>query len=93
MIRAAALSGIGQAAPPPVLVEFLRFLRYGLPPLAGGQRDQPVGWFARGETLYQAREDWREWTGSDKTAAWRKAHAAQWERIARLRAVIEEGEA
>jgi hypothetical protein len=61
-------------APPPVLVEYWRFLRYQLPPNGGGLRDQPLGWLEAGETLERVYHAWRAWTQSDKGPTWRKEH-------------------
>jgi hypothetical protein len=61
-------------APPPLLAEFWRFLRYQLPPNGGGMRDQPLGWFEGGEMLDRIYRAWRGWTESDKGPTWRKEH-------------------
>ncbi|MBD3354319.1 MAG: hypothetical protein GF364_22745 [Candidatus Lokiarchaeota archaeon] len=60
--------------PPPLLSEYWRFLRYGLPPLHGGMRDQPANWFEHAETLERVYRAWLAWMESDKGPAWRKAH-------------------
>jgi len=63
--------------PPPYpreLVEFWRFRDYQLPPLAGGQRDQPAGWFDRAETIYDYYAAYTAWLDSDRSAAWRDKH-------------------
>ena len=78
-----------QPQAPPLLREFWRFRRYGLPPLAGGMRDQPYGWFEHGELLANVYESWRAWLESDKGPDWRKQHpdtyaVVQWIRKANL---------
>lgn len=60
---------------PPLLQEYWRFRRYGLPPLAGGLRDQPVNWFEHAELLERAYSAWSAWMAGDKGPDWRKAHA------------------
>jgi len=60
---------------PPLLQEYWRFRRYGLPPLAGGLRDQPVNWFEHAELLERAYSAWSAWMSGDKGPDWRKAHA------------------
>ena len=68
-----------QDEPPPqapaLLSEFWRFRRYGLPPLAGGMRDQPVNWFEHGELLERSYSAWSAWMAGDKGPAWREQHA------------------
>lgn len=59
----------------PLLSEFWRFRRYGLPPLAGGMRDQPLNWFEHGELLERAYSAWAAWMAGDKGVEWRKTHA------------------
>ena len=59
---------------PALLSEFWRFRRYGLPPLAGGMRDQPVGWFEHGELLSSVYSAWTAWMQGDKGPEWRAAH-------------------
>lgn len=55
---------------PVLLAEYWRFMRYGLAPNAGGQRDQPAAWFERAETLHAAYTAWAAWLKSPKTAEW-----------------------
>jgi len=67
----------GAEPPPPYpkeLVQFWRFLRYGLPVWAGGQLDQPAGWFDRCQTLSAYQRAYGEYIRSDRGAAWRKEH-------------------
>ena len=52
------------------------YLRYGLPPLAGGQRDQPLGWFERGERLHRIATGWRVYCDREQTARWIKENPA-----------------
>lgn len=59
---------------PPELREWWSFQRYGLPPLAGGMRDQPYGWIERCQTLDSIYRAWTAWTAGDKSAAWRNEH-------------------
>ena len=64
--------------PPPVpelLAEFWRFRRYGLPPLAGGLRDQPYHWLEHAEQLEHVYSVWQAWLRSDKGPQWRREHA------------------
>lgn len=60
---------------PALLSEYWRFRRYGLPPLAGGMRDQPLNWFEHAETLANSYSAWLAWMEGDKGPDWRKAHA------------------
>ena len=67
--------GAPTPTPPPVLSEFWRFRRYGIPPLAGGMRDQPVNWFEHAEALDRVYAAWHGWLSGDQGPEWRKAHA------------------
>ena len=81
----------GTAQPPtipPLLAEFWRFQRYRLPPNGGGLRDQPAGWFDRGETLSQVYSDWRAWMESDKGVDWRARDPDRWARVKRIREFV-----
>ena len=60
---------------PPLLQEWWRFRRYGLPPNGGGMRDQPAGWFERGELLARSYSVWEAWLASDQGPDWRREHA------------------
>ena len=59
---------------PPELLEWWRFRKYGLPPLAGGMRDQPIGWMERCETMDSIYRAWVAWLTGDKSPEWRKQH-------------------
>jgi len=81
----------GDGAPPRELAEFERFVRYGLPPLGGGQRDQPAGWFERAEALWRAAEAWRQYKRADLTAAWMKEHQELWDWAQRIEEKLNNG--
>jgi hypothetical protein len=71
----------GAEPPPPYpeeLRQWWRFLKYGLPPLAGGQLDQPAGWFDRCHTLSVYHQAYSAWVPSDRGAKWRKEHLDAW---------------
>ena len=69
----------GQPIPPPPyeLQEWWDFLRYGLPPNAGGMRDQPLGWMDRCQTLDAYYRAWAAWLSGNKGPMWRKEHPEQ----------------
>jgi hypothetical protein len=72
--------------PPPSfpyeLVEFWDFQRYGLPPNAGGLRDQPLGWLDRCKALDRIWRAWAAYLGGDQGPEWYREHAAE-ARVAR----------
>ena len=71
------------AEPPPAypkeLIQFWRFLKYGLPVNGGGQLDQPAGWLDRCQTLNAYYDAYYEWIRGDMGAAWRKEHPGVYE--------------
>ncbi|MCP4536265.1 MAG: hypothetical protein GY832_03890 [Chloroflexi bacterium] len=76
--------------PPAILSEYWRFQRYGLPPNAGGQRDQPVRWFDNAhvlDTVYRAFALYKQRVPG-KEAAWYKAHPAEARIIGKLRELV-----
>jgi len=68
-------AGASTPTPSPLLSEFWLFRRYGLPPNAGGLRDQPLNWFEHAEALDRVYTAWRGWLEGDQGPEWRKTNA------------------
>jgi len=81
-----------QGEPPPQLPAELRewqaFKRYGLPPNAGGQRDQPLGWMDRCERMDYCYRVWRAWMACDKGPEWVDAHPDEYKTARQLRSMV-----
>ena len=72
-------------SPCPELGEWWNFLRYHLPPNAGGMRDQPLGWMDRCQTLAAYYRAWQGWLASDKGVGWRRNNPDAMRLIQRVR--------
>ena len=77
-------------AVPQELREFWQFQRYGLPPNAGGLRDQPLGWLTNAETLARCYRAWGAWLSGNKGVKWRKEHADIWDTVEAMREVMDD---
>jgi hypothetical protein len=78
MILAVVAAVEQRHALPPELQEFVYFQQYGLPPLAGGLRDQPLGWLDRNSQLHAALVAWRDYRAGPKTADWKSTYPQRW---------------
>jgi len=83
---------VHQDEPPPQfpagLLEWWDFRRYGLPPNAGGMRDQPLGWMDRCQQLAEAYRVWSAWTACDKGPEWREANPEMTRTALQLREMV-----
>ena len=80
IVAAARCVSDDDTRPPDVLLEYWRFLRYGLAPNGGGQRDQPAGWFARAEFLHRVYNAFGVYKQREagQDAQWINAHPDEW---------------
>ena len=75
-------------ATPAMLAEWWDFRRYGLPPNAGGMRDQPLGWMHNCQQLAEAYRVWLAWMTCDKGPDWRRAHPGETRTALQLRGMV-----
>ena len=80
--------GEPQPQMPPELREWYDFRSYGLPPNAGGQRDQPYGWLDSCKRLAYYYRVWRAWMASDKGPEYAEAHPDEYKAARQLREIV-----
>lgn len=77
--------------PPPFpreLRQYWTMLDTHIPPYAGGQRDQPPGWFEKTKIMHDYYTAYARYLRSERDIAWRRANEYHWQCVQVIEDII-----